>query len=48
MEKTNISGQRTAVRMSIIYAICTLLTSVVMRVTSDAEENLSIFSNEYA
>ena len=42
--KRNISGARTAMRMHIMNAICTLLTSVVMRVTSEAEENLSIFS----
>ena len=43
--KRNISGARTAMRMHIMKDICTLLISVVMRVTSEAEENLSIFSN---
>lgn len=33
-------------RMSIMKVICTLLISVVMRVTSEAEEKRSIFSNE--
>ena len=42
----NISGERTAMRMSIMKVICTLLISVVMRVTSEAEEKRSIFSNE--
>ena len=42
--KRNISGARTAMRMHTMNAICTLLTSVVMRVTSEADENLSIFS----
>ena len=42
----NISGERTAMRMSIIKDICTLLISVVIRVTSDAEEKRSIFSKE--
>ena len=46
MEKISIRGARTAVRMIIIYAICTLLTSVVIRVTREAEENLSMFSKE--
>ena len=45
-EKMSISGERTAMRISIINDICTLLTSVVMRVTSEEEENLSIFSKE--
>ena len=40
----SISGARTAARMVIMKAICTLLMSVVMRVTSEAVENLSIFS----
>ena len=45
-EKRNISGARTAMRMTIIYDICTLLVSVVNRVTRDADANLSIFPNE--
>ena len=43
---TSISGARMAVRMIIIYAFCTLVTSVVMRVTRDEARNLSMFSNE--
>ena len=46
MEKTNISGARTAMRMDIMKAICTLLMSVVRRVTREAVENLSMFSKE--
>lgn len=45
-ENISISGQRTAMRIIIIKENCTLFTSVVMRVTSDGVENLSIFSNE--
>ena len=45
MENRNISGPRTATRIIIIKAFCTLKTSVVMRVTSDEDENLSMFSN---
>ena len=45
-EKMIIRGERIAVRIIIMNAICTLLTSVVIRVTSDADENLSMFSNE--
>ena len=44
MAKMNISGARTAMRMSIMKAIWTLVTSVVMRVTSEAEEKRSMFS----
>ena len=43
-ENMSISGLLTAVLITIINAICTLLTSVVRRVTRDADENLSIFS----
>ena len=46
MAKTNIIGARTAVRMIIMKAICTFDTSVVMRVTSEAEEKRSMFSKE--
>ena len=41
--KISISGERMAVRMTIMKAIWTLLTSVVIRVTREEEENLSIF-----
>ena len=44
--KMSISGLLIAVRMIIIYAFWTLLTSVVSLVTSDDEENLSMFSKE--
>jgi len=46
IENTSINGQRTAMRIIIMYENCTFVTSVVMRVTSDGVENLSIFSNE--
>ena len=46
MANRNISGARTATRMIIIKAIWTLVTSVVMRVTSEAEEKRSMFSKE--
>ncbi len=46
MAKTSIRGERTAVRMIIIKAICTLVTSVVRRVTREEVENLSMFENE--
>ena len=45
-ENTSIRGQRMAVRTIIIYAICTLVPSVVMRVTRLDTENLSMFSKE--
>ncbi len=45
-EKISISGARMAMRIIIIYAICTFVTSVVRRVTSDEDENLSMFWNE--
>ena len=44
MANRNISGARTAVRMIIMKAICTFVTSVVMRVTREAEEKRSMFS----
>ena len=44
--KMNIIGERTAMRIIIIYAICTLEISVVRRVTRLEVENLSIFVNE--
>ena len=42
----SINGQRTAVLIIIINAICTLLTSVVSLVTRPAVENLSTFAKE--
>ena len=39
----SVSGARTAKRSIIRYAFCTLVTSVVMRVTSPAVLNLSMF-----
>ena len=48
IEKTNISGARTAMRIAIIKAIWTLVMSVVRRVTSEAVEKRSIFSKEKA
>ncbi len=47
MAKISMAGQRIRVRMIIIKAFCTLLTSVVKRVTSPALLNLSILENEY-
>ena len=41
----NITGALTAMRIHIINAIWILLMSVVILVTSEAAENLSIFSN---
>ena len=46
VEKMSIKGERIAVRMIIIKDICTFAISVVIRVTRDEEENLSIFSKE--
>ena len=46
-ENTSMRGHRIAVRMIIIYAICTLVMSVVRRVTRLETENLSMFSKEY-
>ena len=46
MQNIIISGARIAVRIIIMYDIWTLVISVVMRVTSEVDENLSIFSNE--
>ena len=45
-EKMSMNGQRIATRMIIMYAICTLVTSVVWRVTRDEVEKRSIFANE--
>ena len=45
-ENISISGARIAVRIIIINDICTFPTSVVRRVTSDDELNLSILANE--
>ena len=46
IEKISISGLLIAVRISIIKANCTLVISVVRRVTSDDELNLSMFEKE--
>lgn len=45
-EKMSISGQRIATRMIIMNAICTLVTSVVWRVTRLDVENRSMLWNE--
>ena len=45
MEKMAMSGQRIAMRMIIMYACCTLVTSVVSRVTSELVENRSMLEN---
>ena len=42
----NIIGERTAMRIIIIYAICTFEISVVRRVTRLEVENLSILVKE--
>ena len=44
--KTKVRGERTAIRMTIIKACCTLVISVVRRVTRLETENLSMFSKE--
>ena len=44
--KISISGLRTAIRMIIIKATCTLVTSVVRRETSEAVEILSMLAKE--
>ena len=46
-EKMIIRGLRKARRISIMYASCTFVTSVVILVTRDEVENLSMFSKEY-
>ena len=43
---TSIIGHRTAVRIIIMNAICTLETSVVIRVTRLDVENLSMLEKE--
>ena len=43
---TIMTGARKAMRIIMLNAICTLFTSVVKRVTSEAVENLSTFENE--
>ena len=43
---TSVHGERKAMRVSIMNACCTFVTSVVMRVTRPAVENLSMFENE--
>lgn len=42
----SMMGQRTAMRMIIIKAICTLVTSVVRRVMIPPVENLSMLEKE--
>ena len=42
----NMSGLLTAIRIIIMYAFCTLVTSVVRRVTSDDVEYVSMLPNE--
>ena len=46
MEKMIMRGTRTAIRMSMPKAFCTLVTSVVMRVTSEEVEKRSMSANE--
>ena len=46
IEKMSIRGLRIAVRIIIINDICTFDTSVVILVTRDEDENLSMFSKE--
>jgi len=46
--KISISGQRMAMRIIIMYAFCTFVTSVVRRVTSEEVEKRSMFSKEYS
>ena len=46
MEKIAMSGQRIAMRMIIMNACWTLVTSVVSRVTSELVENRSMLENE--
>ena len=45
-DKISMTGQRTAIRMIIIKDIWMRETSVVRRVTIEAEENLSILEKE--
>ena len=44
--KTSMNGQRTAMRITIMKAFCTFVTSVVRRVTRLDVENLSILAKE--
>ena len=46
MEKTSVSGARTAMRRIIWKLFCTLLTSVVSRVMMELVLNLSILEKE--
>ena len=46
MEKTIMRGTRTAMRIIMPKAFCTLVTSVVMRVTSEDVEKRSMSANE--
>ena len=43
---TSVQGARNAMRVSIMKACCTFVTSVVMRVTRPAVLNLSILEKE--
>ena len=45
-ENSSVSGARTAMRVIIWKEFCTLVTSVVRRVTRPAVENLSILAKE--
>ena len=44
--QTSIMGERKAIRMNIMNAFCTFVTSVVSLVVSEAVENLSTFAKE--
>ena len=46
MLHNSIRGERTAIRIHIWYAFWILVTSVVIRVTSPAVLNLSMFAKE--
>ena len=46
MEKISVMGERTAMRMIIWKAFCTLVTSVVRRVMIEEVLNLSILEKE--
>ena len=44
--KISVSGERTATRMTIMKAFCTLVISVVIRVTRPGTLNLSMLEKE--
>ena len=44
--KISMNGARTAILVNIMNAFCTFVTSVVILVTSELVENLSMLSNE--